>query len=132
MSFWYVLFFFSSRRRHTRCALVTGVQTCALPISRGGIGEPAAPGVPQILLVPALLVEARQSRRADEDPAGEALFAPGHEAVVKFPHAIERDLAHCPARRIDHVAADRRHRLAEDILRRDGREARIEIGRAQV
>src|SRR3546814_7605746 len=29
-----VLFFFSSRRRHTRCALVTGVQTCALPIYR--------------------------------------------------------------------------------------------------
>src|SRR3546814_3513387 len=28
-----VKFFFSSRRRHTRCALVTGVQTCALPIS---------------------------------------------------------------------------------------------------
>src|SRR3546814_6557251 len=28
-----MLFFFSSRRRHTRCALVTGVQTCALPIS---------------------------------------------------------------------------------------------------
>src|SRR3546814_17467895 len=27
-----VSFFFSSRRRHTRCALVTGVQTCALPI----------------------------------------------------------------------------------------------------
>src|SRR3546814_720713 len=26
-------FFFSCRRRHTRCALVTGVQTCALPIS---------------------------------------------------------------------------------------------------
>src|SRR3546814_2674105 len=31
----YVLFF-SSRRRHTRCALVTGVQTCALPIYYGG------------------------------------------------------------------------------------------------
>src|SRR3546814_10589381 len=31
-----VLFcFFSSRRRHTRCALVTGVQTCALPILDG-------------------------------------------------------------------------------------------------
>src|SRR3546814_6782291 len=26
------VFFFSSRRRHTKCALVTGVQTCALPI----------------------------------------------------------------------------------------------------
>src|SRR3546814_10103374 len=32
----YVDFFFSSRRRHTRCALVTGVQTCALPICDGG------------------------------------------------------------------------------------------------
>src|SRR3546814_2835572 len=28
-------FFFSSRRRHTSCALVTGVQTCALPICGG-------------------------------------------------------------------------------------------------
>src|SRR3546814_6840324 len=36
MFYWCSLyfFFFSSRRRHTRCALVTGVQTCALPISR--------------------------------------------------------------------------------------------------
>src|SRR3546814_5898594 len=35
---WVVLFFcfFSSRRRHTSCALVTGVQPCALPISEGG------------------------------------------------------------------------------------------------
>src|SRR3546814_3396134 len=29
----HVFVFFTSRRRHTRCALVTGVQTCALPIS---------------------------------------------------------------------------------------------------
>src|SRR3546814_683235 len=29
----FMIFFLSSRRRHTRCALVTGVQTCALPIS---------------------------------------------------------------------------------------------------
>src|SRR3546814_4792524 len=28
-----LMFFFSSRRRHTRSALVTGVQTCALPIA---------------------------------------------------------------------------------------------------
>src|SRR3546814_5198161 len=35
---WFVVyFFFSSRRRHTRCALVTGVQTCALPISDGHV-----------------------------------------------------------------------------------------------
>src|SRR3546814_2008762 len=30
----FLVCFFSSRRRNTRCALVTGVQTCALPISR--------------------------------------------------------------------------------------------------
>src|SRR3546814_17369740 len=45
-----MFFFFSSRRRHTRCALVTGVQTCALPICRkipatsirgNGLGRPA-------------------------------------------------------------------------------------------
>src|SRR3546814_4337515 len=33
MCYFVTVFFFSSRRRHTRCALVTGVQTCALPIS---------------------------------------------------------------------------------------------------
>src|SRR3546814_1663417 len=33
-------FFFSSRRRHTRCALVTGVQTCALPIFAAYVNWP--------------------------------------------------------------------------------------------
>src|SRR3546814_13982537 len=42
-------FFFSSRRRHTRCALVTGVQTCALPILRSkSWDEFARPGAPQL------------------------------------------------------------------------------------
>src|SRR3546814_3249767 len=45
-------FFFSSRRRHTRCALVTGVQTCALPIWPDGLllSACAEPGGPQTLL----------------------------------------------------------------------------------
>src|SRR3546814_15923412 len=30
-----IVCFVASRRRHTRCALVTGVQTCALPIFPG-------------------------------------------------------------------------------------------------
>src|SRR3546814_6659180 len=34
-----LFFFFSSRRRHTRCALVTGVQTCALPIWRRAVPD---------------------------------------------------------------------------------------------
>src|SRR3546814_6576862 len=38
----YVVFvFFASRRRHTRCALVTGVQTCALPIYSEDVSDPA-------------------------------------------------------------------------------------------
>src|SRR3546814_4655014 len=43
--FRFVLFFFSSRRRHTICALVTGVQTCALPISCQRLGLFAGSGV---------------------------------------------------------------------------------------
>src|SRR3546814_1401403 len=42
MAFTYICLFFSSRRRHTRCALVTGVQTCALPISRERLAEAEA------------------------------------------------------------------------------------------
>src|SRR3546814_7922790 len=45
------LFFFSSRRRHTRCALVTGVQTCALPISARYL-ETRAAGIPVSAKVP--------------------------------------------------------------------------------
>src|SRR3546814_8511168 len=50
-----MFFFFSSRRRHTRCALVTGVQTCALPIYRPDHGRPAGPGAlrPRTLAVSA-------------------------------------------------------------------------------
>src|SRR3546814_10898960 len=41
------LFFFSSRRRHTRCALVTGVQTCALPILAGSAPDEWIPLKPE-------------------------------------------------------------------------------------
>src|SRR3546814_9634518 len=37
--FCYIICFFSSSRRQTRCALVTGVQTCALPISGDMVPE---------------------------------------------------------------------------------------------
>src|SRR3546814_2934373 len=38
-----MVLFFSSRRRHTSCALVTGVQTCALPICLDQRGKPVPP-----------------------------------------------------------------------------------------
>src|SRR3546814_7184184 len=63
-------FFFSSRRRHTRCALVTGVQTCALPIYRqrsehmdtlleDGVPGLADPGILVLLGLEALACEER-------------------------------------------------------------------------
>src|SRR3546814_2869673 len=48
-----VFFFFSSRRRHTRCALVTGVQTCALPICRPRPARPLSAPLPSLFLRPA-------------------------------------------------------------------------------
>src|SRR3546814_3125274 len=58
------LFFFSSRRRHTICALVTGVQTCALPIFDGG----ASIAIGLILTAVAILL----AREAKELLIGEA------------------------------------------------------------
>src|SRR3546814_3903331 len=42
---YYRVFFFSSRRRHTRGALVTGVQTCALPILRRSLSDELVLGI---------------------------------------------------------------------------------------
>src|SRR3546814_4257505 len=61
-------FFFSSRRLHTSCALVTGVQTCALPIYRSMISIPPEdaarlePYLPYGLVLPE---EARAPERAE-------------------------------------------------------------------
>src|SRR3546814_15193515 len=59
--------FFSSRRRHTRCALVTGVQTCALPIS----------------------VFSRQSASSDHPPNAKTSTLPP-------PRSHIQESAHCP------------------------------------
>src|SRR3546814_5645210 len=64
------LFFFSSRRRHTRCALVTGVQTCALPISRLRDAQQCAlhpPSGPHFGNRPAPVRRRRTDRRDDGD-----------------------------------------------------------------
>src|SRR3546814_60592 len=54
-------FFFSSRRRHTRCALVTGFQTCALPISRPVDSREVAEAL--LILQHSAFHEARSTRR---------------------------------------------------------------------
>src|SRR3546814_1126663 len=77
-------FFFSSRRRHTRCALVTGVQTCALPIF-------ALAGEPEI--------------RGDEaGRAFELTFAavdpPDHRALLEAGLCAGADMARSEERRV--------------------------------
>src|SRR3546814_1774008 len=68
-----VVFFLSSRRRHTSCALVTGVQTCALPIFRLGVHE--------------------QYRGAGADLSGGAVgvYAAGDRARADADAAVVRD-----------------------------------------
>src|SRR3546814_5759792 len=82
-------FFFSSRRRHTRCALVTGVQTCALPIlcsgrdCRPGLASPPVPpaGCPPRLL----------PRGEDPQPAPCLLAVPGGRVTANLRLPWHRD-----------------------------------------
>src|SRR3546814_3950954 len=95
-----VLFFFSSRRRHTRCALVTGVQTCALPIlsrpldpppAREAAIERVAEPVDDItrerqaepfIVDPAQHIAYRDEHRAEEAERGELVGGhPGRQAL---------------------------------------------------
>src|SRR3546814_10079877 len=67
------LFFFSSRRRHTSCALVTGVQTCALPIllpSRTVFDAP----VSILDIFPTVLAAAGIADPKDKEPDGKNLL----------------------------------------------------------
>src|SRR3546814_3520524 len=79
-----IFFFFSSRRRHTRCALVTGVQTCALPIS--GREQQLA----RRMGLAAVVVE-EHARRTVQLRDDDALGAVDDEGAVV---GHERDLAH--------------------------------------
>src|SRR3546814_9082839 len=74
--------FCSSRRRHTRCALVTGVQTCALPIS--DIAERALAHAAMAPIGVAPVVGARKADRA-------ALAAAGHREAGPIGRASCRE-----------------------------------------
>src|SRR3546814_10167526 len=72
-----ICFFFSSRRRHTRCALVTGVQTCALPIS---VKRPQAPAADAACPAASILI-------IDDEPEvaqmlADILASQGHRVVT--------------------------------------------------
>src|SRR3546814_2889515 len=69
-------FFFSSRRRHTRCALATGVQTCALPICDNVVT--ASPKTPWYTGQPLLPILENIPSRADRAEAA-------HKVGFRFP-----------------------------------------------
>src|SRR3546814_5871009 len=71
-------FFFASRRRHTRCALVTGVQTCALPIFT--FATTVAP-IARQKLVPAFVDAAEGTYNIDVDQI-EAMITPATRAMM--------------------------------------------------
>src|SRR3546814_1050808 len=74
-----LVFFFASRRRHTRCALVTGVQTCALPISGDGRVQPAFASLP--------LVASSDFRLPSSDlpsPSASSAAAPSSRALARL------------------------------------------------
>src|SRR3546814_7618513 len=81
----YLVFFFSSRRRHTRCALVTGVQTCALPIYNPRADEPGAENREAHSRNPQAIA-AGSARRNFGQPAGLA-DAPGRTIPAGVPEA---------------------------------------------
>src|SRR3546814_4026533 len=84
------MFFFSSRRRHTRCALVTGVQTCALPILLGDQHE---------------TVEGQPQHQRQADPAQRvAATAVEHAAEVVEQAAEAASIAAAAATRFPWVA----------------------------
>src|SRR3546814_3688503 len=116
-------FFFSSRRRHTRCALVTGVQTCALPISGAETTPVTDDGSPRgprtIALWQPPLVDAKAGTRASAHRESAAVLA----GLVD---AGRTSLGFVRSRRgVEIVAADVRRRLPRRL-------ASKEIGRAHV
>src|SRR3546814_4924651 len=94
-----LFFFFSSRRRHTRCALVTGVQTCALPISAAPLraGDARAAGLaagvqhhpPDRVLLRRHLEPAAQVRLQLEAGAARLLRGPGQALFRPRPRSEE-------------------------------------------
>src|SRR3546814_3813604 len=89
-------FFFSSRRRHTRCALVTGVQTCALPIYRVGNDSDAEAGGLEQARHPAHEIEPTPVAEPDiSDPLG---LAEDDTDAAAERRAMDRAQAAPPAR----------------------------------
>src|SRR3546814_9037035 len=96
MSVAWCLFFFSSRRRHTRCALVTGVQTCALPIDT--LFDPARAIQQDWTVMP--LAQDGETRETDYRIASHqdrlSIRAEGQRSATGLALAVDLDVETCP------------------------------------
>src|SRR3546814_1307669 len=95
-----VVLFFSSRRRHTRCELVTGVQTCALPISDGddGLLKPSEIGALDLPAGLVILSACNSAGEADADRPqlsglAQGFFLAGAERVMASHWPVRDDIA---------------------------------------
>src|SRR3546814_13818220 len=98
--------FFSSRRRHTRCALVTGVQTCAVPISLAGAAVLALnlSGCGETRSVEYFKAHPEEARRTEERRVGKECVStcrsrcsPYHEKKKKRAYAFITYIYHTTA-----------------------------------
>src|SRR3546814_10063372 len=105
----FLCFFFSSRRRHTRCALVTGVQTCALPIF-------LAPDIRETLVVgeeaplPGKIV-AERNPLLEGKSCGECYVGEPEERSLRneeISHRLERRFTKCDRRQIGRASCRER------------------------
>src|SRR3546814_10231141 len=125
-------FFFSSRRRHTRCALVTGVQTCALPIFERPLDEEGheqdgahAEGVELALSSPLALAEQpgeAEGAKAEADDQQELHRQPEAEAG--------REAGGERWARVQRIAQRAQHEAGDSY--KDKQQKSVEIGRAHV
>src|SRR3546814_6466360 len=83
------VFFFSSRSLHTICALVTGVQTCALPISSPAIASAEDRGAGRGSLFDVRCRPARQSRAEDSQRESLAEIQPPHVGIRDRKSVVE-------------------------------------------
>src|SRR3546814_18603041 len=81
-------FFFSSRRRHTRCALVTGVQTCALPIYRWIGVKPGSDLALCMAMIDWIIEHERYDAHMLSQPGTEAATVAGEAAWTNATHLL--------------------------------------------
>src|SRR3546814_10414832 len=95
-------FFFSSRRRHTRCALVTGVQTCALPICYEAHPYASKPGAHHF--TPCIIRRSNGAATSANTPQPTPILVISQNRSAYFPAASARSISSPSGRSEEHTS----------------------------